>query len=27
MRHIWDIVAFVHRMPLMTPEAYQQLSR
>jgi mono/diheme cytochrome c family protein len=24
---IWDIVAFVHRMPLMTPEAYQQLSR
>ena len=24
---IWDIVAFVRRMPLMTPEAYQQLSR
>lgn len=24
---IWDIVAFAHRMPLMTPEAYQQLSR
>jgi len=24
---IWDIVAFARRMPLMTPEAYQQLSR
>jgi mono/diheme cytochrome c family protein len=24
---IWDIVAFVRRMPLMTPEAYQRLSR
>jgi len=24
---IWDLVAFVRRMPLMTPEAYQQLSR
>ena len=24
---IWDVVAFVRKMPLMSPEAYQQLSR
>lgn len=24
---IWDIVAFVHRMPLMTPADYQRLLR
>jgi mono/diheme cytochrome c family protein len=24
---IWDIVAFVRKMPAMTPEAYQELSR
>jgi mono/diheme cytochrome c family protein len=24
---IWDIVAFARRMPLMTPESYQRLSR
>jgi mono/diheme cytochrome c family protein len=24
---IWDVVAFLQRMPGMTPEAYQQLSQ
>jgi hypothetical protein len=24
---IWDIVAFVRKMPAMTPETYRELSR